>query len=129
MTTEEYKYLASLPANTANDIKELLDLIYQQWEIDLYNAVRGITTESNEIADMLKRRFVYRKQIDQIHVKEYLVDLLWYISLTIKSLGYTFEEIMELNINKLKVRYPNLYNQTDALNRNLDEERKSLEKS
>jgi NTP pyrophosphatase (non-canonical NTP hydrolase) len=128
MTLTEYSELSSLTANKAENIIKLY-LESQRWEIDLDHAVRGITTESGEIADILKKRFIYGKEIDQIHTKEELGDLLWYIALAIKSLGCTFEEIMKMNIDKLRTRYPNLYTKADALNRNLDVERKTLENS
>lgn len=40
---------------------------------------------------------------------------------------FDYEEIMEININKLRIRFPEKFTQDLALNRNLEEERKSLE--
>jgi hypothetical protein len=62
-------------------------------------------------------------------IKEhYSHGLLWYASLACKALGVSMSEVMYKNIKKLEVRYPNLYSRSDALNRNLDVERKELEK-
>lgn len=47
------------------------------------------------------------------------------------QLGFTKEELykaLENNINKLKVRYPEKFTEDLALNRNLEQERKELEK-
>lgn len=126
MTLQEYEVLSRMTTNSANNLKQLY-LNSDRWEIDLDHAIRGITTESGEIADILKKRFVYGKEIDQTHIKEELGDLLWYISLAISSLESSFEEIMEMNIKKLQKRYPNLYTREDALNRDLNAERKVLE--
>lgn len=38
-----------------------------------------------------------------------------------------FEDVLETNINKLKVRYPDKFSEFNALNRDLQEERKVLE--
>lgn len=44
------------------------------------------------------------------------------------SLEINFYKALENNVNKLKVRYPNKFNSTDAINRDLEQERKELEK-
>ena len=42
--------------------------------------------------------------------------------------GIDYEKSLENNINKLKVRFPEKFTEENALNRNLKEERKVLEK-
>ena len=44
-----------------------------------------------------------------------------------ENFGLDFYKLLENNINKLKVRYPKKFNMADALNRNLENERKVLE--
>ena len=127
MTLEEYEELSHLTANTACAVKEHYSH-GPSWVYDLDHASRGLCTEAGELADITKRYFIYGKEIDQIHAIEEVGDLLWYASLACKALGVSMSEVMYKNIEKLKVRYPNLYNQSDALNRNLDVERKELEK-
>jgi hypothetical protein len=44
------------------------------------------------------------------------------------DLGVDFEDVWERNIKKLAARYPEKYSRNKALNRNLNKERKILEK-
>jgi NTP pyrophosphatase (non-canonical NTP hydrolase) len=126
MTLEQYEELSHLTANPACKIKEF----YTQapsWIYDLDHAARGLCTEAGEFNDITKRYFIYGKEIDQIHAAEEIGDILWYASLACKALGIPMVDIMRMNIEKLKIRYPNLYNQQDAINRNLNAERQKLE--
>lgn len=61
-----------------------------------------------------------------LHYKEfYVLDLMYNIAV---SLGLDFYKLLENNINKLKIRYPNKFDAEKALNRDLESERKELEK-
>ena len=95
---------------------------------ELLHGAIGASTEANELLDMLKKHIYYGKEIDYINIEEEVGDLFWYCALICNTIGKTFEEIMEKNIDKLKTRYPNSFNNNDAINRNLEEERKILEK-
>jgi len=93
----------------------------------LLHAGMGITTESGEFLDMLKKHIFYGKELDTINLKEELGDLLFYIALAMDELGTTFEEVMKINFEKLSARYPNKFTKEDATNRDLDKEREILE--
>lgn len=93
----------------------------------LLHSVLGINSESGELANQLKRHIFYGKELDTVNLKEELGDLLWYVSIAMKVLGITYAEVMDLNIKKLKARYPDKFSQDKALNRDLDKERKVLE--
>lgn len=45
----------------------------------------------------------------------------------LEHFGFTLSDVLETNINKLKVRYPDKFNTQDALNRDLVSERVALE--
>jgi len=87
----------------------------------------GISTEAGELLDIFKKRFAYKKTLDWVNVKEELGDLMWYISNFCAINGFDFEEILELNINKLKTRFPEKFTEHKANNRDLKEERRVLE--
>jgi|ERR1044071_6631229 NTP pyrophosphatase (non-canonical NTP hydrolase) len=95
---------------------------------DLIHACMGINTESGELTDALKKFLFYCKPLDMVNVVEEIGDLLWYIAILCEYTGLSMEEIMEKNINKLKVRYPLKFSTDNANNRNLEAERNSLEK-
>lgn len=93
----------------------------------LIHYVLGVGTESGELQDAVKKWVAYGKEVDRTNVKEEIGDLMWYLSRMCDLFGFTFEEIMDINIKKLQTRYPHKFTQDAALNRDLDKERKVLE--
>ncbi len=93
----------------------------------LIHYVLGVGTEAGELQDAVKRLVAYNKPLDTVNVKEEIGDIFWYLGRLCDSLGLTFEECMERNIEKLKTRYPNKFTEHSALNRDLEAERKVLE--
>ena len=78
------------------------------------------------LQDIVKKFIVYNKKIDV--EKEYQI-LTGLISNVYDMYdGIDYEKSLENNINKLKVRFPEKFTEENALNRNLKEERKVLEK-
>ena len=94
----------------------------------LIHAAMGLQTESAEFTDALKKYVFYGKEVDKTNLKEELGDMLWYMSIAFDALGTTFEKEQVRVINKLKARYPDKFTEHDAEHRDLDEERKILEK-
>lgn len=84
---------------------------------DLLHATLGISGEAGELLDAVKKTFIYNKPLDKENAKEELGDLLWYISLACRTLDVSFEEIMQMNIDKLTKRYPEKYTDIDAIAR------------
>lgn len=93
----------------------------------LLHAAMGLSSESGEFMDQMKRHILYGKPLDDVNLKEELGDLEWYIALAIDELQTTFGIIFETNIKKLRARYPNKFTEHDALNRDLEHERSVLE--
>lgn len=71
----------------------------------MLHMVIGISGESGELLDAFKKHVIYQKPLDVENVKEELGDLLFYMSNLMQSVGLTFEEILQHNIDKLSVRY------------------------
>lgn len=65
----------------------------------------GVSTEANELLDAIKKHTIYQKPLDAENIKEELGDLLFYMSNLMQSIGLSFEEILQHNIDKLSVRY------------------------
>lgn len=93
----------------------------------LTHAGLGLSTEANEFCDQLKKHIVYGKELDKVNLIEELGDLCWFIAMACDELGTSFEEIQEININKLKARFGEKYTDDKALNRDLENERQILE--
>lgn len=83
----------------------------------LLHAHLGISSEAGEFADAIKKYCIYGKPLDIENLVEELGDLLWYISLASDALNYSIPTIMEMNINKLRIRYPEKFTEQDALER------------
>jgi NTP pyrophosphatase (non-canonical NTP hydrolase) len=95
--------------------------------LDDLHMVLGIASESGELVDVFKKWLAYGKEIDWVNVQEELGDLMWYIVGMCNINGWDLEDILEQNAAKLKTRYPNKFEETKALNRDLDKEREVLE--
>lgn len=87
----------------------------------------GIQTESAELSDVYKKKLAYNKNVDLINVKEEIGDLMWYVANFCNLNNWDLRDIMETNIRKLETRYPDSFTEEKAINRNLNNERKTLE--
>lgn len=70
------------------------------------NAALGLSGEVGELNDMLKKWVFHKKQLDAEHLKREISDVCWYLALMCDSFEFSFDEIMQINIDKLKTRYP-----------------------
>jgi NTP pyrophosphatase (non-canonical NTP hydrolase) len=106
---------------------ELLERLQNPRTVRLIHAAMGLATESAELMDMLKKHIFYGRPIDWTNAKEEGGDSTWYIGLLCDVLEMSFDELMTMVINKLKLRYPTKFSESDAINRNIETERKFLE--
>lgn len=96
-------------------------------QVDLLHAAQGLNTEAGEAMDALKKHFMYSKPMDLVNFQEELGDVLWYIGMICERLGWDMGELMEHNIKKLQVRFPDKFTEEAVSTRNLDAERRVLE--
>jgi len=83
----------------------------------LIHAHLGMSSETGEVADALKKHLVYGQPLDSTNIVEECGDKLWYIALALSACDCTLEECMEANINKLKIRYPEKFTEQCAISR------------
>lgn len=76
---------------------------------DLMHAALGLSGEAGEFADAVKKHTVYGRPLNRGNAIEELGDLLWFVALGCETLGVTMAEVAEQNIDKLKLRYPDQY--------------------
>lgn len=98
-------------------------------KIRLLHAAMGLATESGEFIDMLKKHIFYGKKLDYPNLGEELGDAMWYSGVAIDVLKTTLDEVLTVNIMKLRERYPEKFTEESAINRNIDAERDILEQS
>ena len=76
----------------------------------LLTASIGMQAESGEFSEVIKKIIFQGKPFNgdqRYHLKRELGDVLWYWVQGCTALGYTPQEVMQENINKLESRYPN----------------------
>lgn len=100
MTFDEYQRQAMTTAH--------VDPNYLDTQMDKTIWVMGIAGEAGEVVEKWKKIVAYNEgkvtgEDLQLFKKE-LGDVVWYIAVLAQSLGLSFDEIMQLNINKLKDR-------------------------
>jgi NTP pyrophosphatase (non-canonical NTP hydrolase) len=100
---------------------------FQNIDPRILHGVIGCCTEAGELLDSVKKSLFYNRQLDLVNVEEELGDLLWYVALIVDACGFNFETILDKNIRKLKVRYPEQFTDNNAENRDLQSERRELE--
>ena len=88
----------------AKDGKEIKHEITPEQANLLHMAV-GVSGEAGELLDCIKKHTIYQKPLDIENVKEELGDLLFYMSNLMQSVGLSFEEVLQHNVDKLSVRY------------------------
>lgn len=110
MKINEYQKLAMTTLNPKLDDKEIL-----------INGVMGLCGESGEAIDIVKKHLAQGHELDKEHLAKELGDIAWYLAETATAIGYDLEDIFQMNIDKLKKRYPNGFTTNDSINRNTEE--------
>lgn len=94
--------------------------------LDNLHAVLGLSTEVGEVADVFKKNIAYGKEIDWVNTQEEIGDIMFYVAAICTINNFDLEKILQINIEKLKARYPDKFTQENAINRNLDREQEIL---
>lgn len=72
----------------------------------IMHMVLGLAGEVGELIDAIKKRIIYRKEIDRLNIIEELGDIEFYLEGLRQELGITRYECVVDNITKLCIRYP-----------------------
>ncbi len=126
MDTKKYKEMVL--KTESSDLNAMSSRLKDKRALRLLHGSCGIATEAGELLDAMKKHIFYGKEIDIVNVVEELGDLMWYTAIILDELGVEFEDVMDKNINKLKARYGNKFSEDNANSRDLNKERKILEK-
>ena len=85
------------------------------YEMEMH-ALHGIVGEIGELNSLYQKAF-QGHEFDEMHAKKELGDLLWFIAEYCTAMNWNLDDVMELNINKLKARYPDGFKSEQSLNR------------
>jgi NTP pyrophosphatase (non-canonical NTP hydrolase) len=81
---------------------------------DTLHAVVGISGEAGEMLDCVKKTWVYGKELDVENLREEAGDCMFYIQMLCNQFGWTIENLMLVNMEKLTRRYPEGYSDAAA---------------
>lgn len=67
----------------------------------------GLSGECGEVTDEIKKILGHGKPVDREKILNELGDVLFYTDRVLAAFGFTLEDAMQSNIDKLNKRYPN----------------------
>ena len=118
MTVDTERYLDFVAGVTSQPSTDLPTLLSRMTDLDvsddadiprLLTAALGLTAESGEFTEVVKKIILQGKPYNdenKFHMKRELGDICWYIAQACMALDTTFDEVIEMNVDKLKARYP-----------------------
>ena len=116
-TIEPNKYIEFVRQTTSPASSEYPKLVERLTELEgqgadvsrLMTAAFGMSAEAGEFTEVVKKIFLQGKPYNEeniFHMKRELGDLCWYLAQACMALDITFEEVLEMNYQKLSARYP-----------------------
>ena len=106
MQVNEYQKEAMATLNPALNQKDVL-----------INSVMGLCGESGEAIDLVKKWLMQGHELDKEHLIKELGDVAWYLAVTAHAIGYDLETVLQMNVDKLRNRYPNGFEAERSLHR------------
>ena len=122
MTGSEYQKLAM----RTNDemATDRLSRFFFDGETDIggiLNGCLGLSGEAGEFLDMIKKWIFHNKPFDEEHAKKEIGDVMWYVAMLCFSFGWDLDEILQMNVDKLKARYPEGFDTDRSNNRSAND--------
>ena len=118
MSVDTKKYLEFVEGVTSDESLHYAALVSRMNNLELEDecnvpqlltAALGLTAESGEFTEIVKKIILQGKPYNEdnvFHMKRELGDICWYIAQACMALDTSFDEIIEMNVDKLKARYP-----------------------
>ena len=118
MTVDTERYVDFVREVTSNESVHYAALLTRMNNLELEDdcnipplitAAFGLTAEAGEFTEVVKKIILQGKPYNEenvFHMKRELGDICWYIAQACMALDTSFDEIMEMNVDKLKARYP-----------------------
>ena len=117
MTVDTQRYLEFVNGVTSEQSKDHEAFVYRIQELEgqefpterLLTAAVGMSAEAGEFTEVVKKIIFQGKPVNEenlFHLKRELGDIMWYVAQACMGLDTTIDEIIEMNVDKLKSRYP-----------------------
>lgn len=102
---------------TINEYQQLAQRTSPDDHNKLLNGCMGLSGETGEVCDVLKKSLFQGHELDRPHLIEEAGDIAWYLAELAAGLGVSLEDILLQNIAKLKRRYPDGFDPERSMNR------------
>lgn len=89
---------------------------YKNNKDKLYHAILGLNSEAGEVSGILQKEY-QGHEIKLDHLKRELGDCLWMLAEACDAIGIAMEEIAQINIEKLKARFPDGFSSEKSIHR------------
>jgi NTP pyrophosphatase (non-canonical NTP hydrolase) len=112
------KYIEFVRQTTSPASTDLAQLLSRMTQLDveadadvprLLTAALGMSAEAGEFTEVIKKVFLQGKPYNEenaFHLKRELGDICWYLAQACMALDTNFDEILQMNYEKLSARYP-----------------------
>jgi NTP pyrophosphatase (non-canonical NTP hydrolase) len=80
-------------------------------------AALGLAGEAGEFANMVKKMIAHGHPISADELAEELGDVMWYLAEAATACGLTLNDIAQMNVDKLRARYPEGFSEERSINR------------
>lgn len=105
MNMNEYQQLAARTINKSLTFEEAS-----------YHSLHGMVSEVGELHGLYQKHY-QGHEMNAEHIKKEIGDLMWFIAEYCTVHGWALEEIAQMNIDKLKARYPVGFSAENSLHR------------
>ena len=115
ITNEQYgKFVSSITSKPSTNYEDLIDRLNELNQLGvnvpkLMTSYTGICAEAGEYAEVVKKIIFQSKPYTEdnvFHMRREIGDILFYISMACEALGFSMDEAIKMNIEKLSARYP-----------------------
>ena len=115
---EHLKKVVDSDGITANDYQRAaMRTAGDDTENYLLNGVMGLCGESGEVIDLVKKHLFQGHELDKKQLALECGDCAWYLALIASATDMPFGEVLQMNIDKLKERYPTGFSKDRSINR------------
>lgn len=106
MKINEYQELAMKTLNPSLNKKDIL-----------INAVMGLCGETGEATDLVKKHLFQSHEFKKEDFLKELGDIAWYLAEACTAVDASLEDVLKMNIDKLRCRFPNGFDKNDSIQR------------
>ena len=107
LTLNQYAELAQRTSGTVG----------KSFEKRIITSALGLTGESGEVADLVKKMTAHGHEWDKEKLADELGDILWYLAEAASALEISLGDIAMMNVEKLMKRYPEGFSEEASIKR------------